>query len=222
METRIAFVTIGQSPREDIVPEIAQLLDPAVRILERGALDGLSNSEIQMLKPDQGDFLLVTRLRDGSSAVVGKRKILPFLRKQIQSLANEHVRLIALLCTAEFPRLGPREILLRPSELLYRSAVSLLKRGKLGVFVPLEPQKEEAKSKWQETGYDIVVGALNPYQKLSDQGKALERMRTKDVDLVVLDCFGYSLKTALRIRHILGMPVLEPRSVLASAIRESI
>lgn len=222
METKIGFVTIGQSPREDVVPEIAQLLGPGIRILEKGALDGLSKSEIQGLTPEKGDFHLVTRLRDGSAALVGKRKIAPLLRKQVRRLADQQVRLIGLLCTDEFPRLGPRKILLQPSRLLFRSAVSLLKKGKLGIFVPLEAQKEETKRKWQKTGLGVIVETLNPYQESPEQRAAIERIRKKEVDLVVLDCIGYSLRTAEKIRLITGKPVLCPRAVLARAIKELI
>ncbi|WP_333904711.1 AroM family protein, partial [Achromobacter insolitus] len=40
-QRRVAFFTIGQSPRSDVVPEMASLLGARVRIDEFGALDGL-------------------------------------------------------------------------------------------------------------------------------------------------------------------------------------
>jgi protein AroM len=193
-----------------------------VRIVEKGALDGLTRPEILRLRPEPGDFPLATRLRDGSPVVVGKRTIGPLLKKQLKLMVNRHVLLVALLCTDEFPRLGPQGILLQPGRLLRRSAVSLLRRGKLGVFVPLEAQKEAAERKWRRTGLDLVVAALNPYQEFPQSKEAVKKMRGKKVDLAVLDCIGYSLKTAQNIERLLGRPVLGPRTVLASEISKLI
>jgi len=219
METTIGFLTIGQSPREDVVPEIARLLNRDVRIVERGALDGLTRPEILKLAPEKGDLALITRLRDGSPVVVGKKKIVPLLKRQTRLLTEQHVRPIALLCTDEFPAFGPRGILLLPSRLLFRATVTLLKRGKLGIFVPLESQKEAAKKRWQKTGLGLVVETLNPYRGSPPYGAAVERMRGEKVDLVVFDCIGYTIRTAKEIEAGLKKPSLSPRTVLADGIK---
>ena len=39
---RIGAITIGQSPRVDVVPEMQQILGPDVEIVQAGVLDGLS------------------------------------------------------------------------------------------------------------------------------------------------------------------------------------
>ena len=41
MRRRLGIVTIGQTPRTDVIPEMAEVLGPGVEIVERGALDGL-------------------------------------------------------------------------------------------------------------------------------------------------------------------------------------
>jgi protein AroM len=218
MVTTIGFLTIGQSPREDAVPEIVRLLERKVRVVERGALDGLSRCEILELRPGKRDHHLITRLRDGSPVVVGKNKILPLLRKQIGWLMEQQARMIALLCTDEFPAFGRPVILLQPSRLLFRATVTLLKSGTLGIFVPLESQKKAAKRRWQKTGLELVIEALNPYQEPSRLGEAAERMRAKKVDLVVFDCLGYPSETAAKIEAGLNKPSLGPRAALAGEI----
>jgi protein AroM len=45
-------------------------------------------------------------------------------------------------------------------------------------------------------------------------------MREQDVNLVVLDCIGYSLKMQSVLQQETGRPVLLPRTVLAGAIKE--
>ncbi len=56
----VGLVTIGQSPRSDVVPEIAALIGPGVDVQEAGALDGLGHSEIEALAPTGHDEILVT------------------------------------------------------------------------------------------------------------------------------------------------------------------
>ena len=38
---KVGGITIGQSPRADMVPEILEILGPQVEVVEGGALDGL-------------------------------------------------------------------------------------------------------------------------------------------------------------------------------------
>jgi len=222
MKEIIGFVTIGQSPRQDIISEISDILGPEIVIIERGALDGLREEEIKKLKPGPGDFSLITRLRDGSSVAVGKKKIFPLLKRQVKNLEEESVRLIALLCTDEFPALESHRLLLHPSRLLFASVVSVIKKGKVGIFVPLEEQKGETIKKWKKTGLSVVVEALNPYQESPEGRRVIERMGEENVDLIVLDCLGYSLRWKTALKKEIGKPVLLARTVLARTIREMV
>jgi protein AroM len=216
----VGFVTIGQSPRVDVIPEITTILGPEIAVIERGALDGLSAEDIKKLGPGAGDMSLITRLGDGSSVVVGKRKIFPLLQKTIRELENKSVRLIALLCTDEFPELESRRTLIHPSRLLLSAAASIAKSGGLGIFVPLEEQKAMTARKWEKTGLSLVIETLNPYQASPEIKLGIERMKAKDVDLVVLDCIGYSIRTQAALQQEIARPVFLPRTVLAKTIKQ--
>ena len=50
----IGTVTIGQSPRGDIVTEILQILGSDYKIIEAGALDGLSQQDVAAFQPGPG------------------------------------------------------------------------------------------------------------------------------------------------------------------------
>ena len=63
---RVAFFTIGESPRSDVVPEMARLLGDAVQIDEFGALDGLDAAALAAMAPRDGEYRFATRLRDGA------------------------------------------------------------------------------------------------------------------------------------------------------------
>ena len=64
---RVAFITIGQSPRNDILDEMRPWWRKEIAIEQYGALDGLPPSAIRSLEPRAGEARLVSRLRDGST-----------------------------------------------------------------------------------------------------------------------------------------------------------
>lgn len=222
MPPKIGFLTIGQSPRDDVVPDIMTILGPGMEIIEQGALDGLSLKEIEALKPGKNDFPLITRLRDGATAVVGKRKIRSLIQEHISSLERQHVRLIGLLCTDDFPEIQTQTLLLLPYRILFNIVTSIMKEGRLGVLAPLEEQKESLGKKWQKTGLEIIIDNLNPYQESPESDQVIERMKRHRVNFIVLDCIGYSSKLKEKINLATERPVLLPRSILARLIKELI
>ena len=87
----VGLVTIGQSPRVDVVPDMAAILGSGVTVRERGALDGLGRAEIAALAPRPGDDILVTRLADGTAAFVAKRHIVSRVQAAIGELERAGV-----------------------------------------------------------------------------------------------------------------------------------
>ena len=99
---KIGAITVGQSPRVDLTPEIQPILGDSVEIIQAGALDGLSKEEIAKFVPRPGENVLVSRLTDGTSATFGESYILPRLQLCIDDLEQQGVSLILFLCTGEF------------------------------------------------------------------------------------------------------------------------
>ena len=100
---KIGAVTIGQSPRSDVIADIRPILGSEVDVVEAGALDGLTKEEIAKLFPKEGDYVLVTRLRDGTSVKVAERYITPLLQDKISNLFESGIPVVLLLCTGNFP-----------------------------------------------------------------------------------------------------------------------
>jgi protein AroM len=98
----IGAITIGQAPRDDVVPEMEKLLGPGVRVLQAGALDGLSRADIAALAPADGQDALITRLADGSEVIVAKPAILGRLQGCLDRLAPESEACV-ILCAGKFP-----------------------------------------------------------------------------------------------------------------------
>ncbi len=220
MPPKIGFLTIGQSPRDDVVPDILTILGPGFEVIEQGALDGLTRKEVEAHRPGKNDFPLITRLRDGTAAVVGKRRILPLLQARISSLERQRADIVALLCTDDFPHLRARKPVLMPHRILLGTVTSVLKEGRLGVLAPLAEQTDRLRKKWLKTGLEVFMDHLNPYGESSALDRVMERMKRRRVNLIVLDCIGYSSKIKEEIRLATGRPVLLPRSLLAGLIKE--
>jgi protein AroM len=96
----LAAVTIGQSPRDDVVPEMQSLV-PGVTWIEAGALDGLRDEQIARLAPAAADFPLVTRLADGRAVVVGEPSIHPLVEAAVHRV-EEAADLVILLLNSHF------------------------------------------------------------------------------------------------------------------------
>ena len=86
---KIGVITIGQSPRIDIIPEMREVLGADVEILEAGALDGLALEEVKKFYPKGRDYVLCTRMSDGTEVIVAKKFIVPRVQKCIDLLSQK-------------------------------------------------------------------------------------------------------------------------------------
>lgn len=215
---RVGLITIGQSPRVDVVPEVRRILEGTdVEIAECGALDGLSREEVEALAPKQGECVLVTRLRDGSEVIVSRERILPLVQRCIDSLERE-ADVLGLLCTGEFPELRSSKILLEPSDLLLK-VVESIKVVRLGVVVPNPAQVDMARRKWGGIAPDLKVVSASPYTEGPGDLAAASRALA-DRDLIVLDCVGFGTEAKRAVAATTGRPVIIPRTLLARVLRE--
>lgn len=214
---KIGLITIGQSPRVDVVPEMVQILGN-VDIIECGALDNLTAEEIQKLAPKEGDYVLVTRLRNGTQVRLSREKIVKLLQTCIEKLENE-VDVIGILCTGKFSKLKSKKLLIEPSILLLKVVESILPQGKLGILIPSPDQIEETEEKWSHIGVETKILVVSPYLGKEEEFKKAART-LKDCDLIVLDCIGYNLKAKEIMKNLTKKPVLLPRTLMAHVIRE--
>ena len=83
---KIGFITIGQSPRDDIMKDILPIIGDDIEILQKGALDNLSEEELEEIAPQSGDTVLVSSLRDGRSVSMAEEKIIVHLQRCIDEL----------------------------------------------------------------------------------------------------------------------------------------
>jgi len=214
----IGMITIGQSPRSDVVEEIKEILGQ-VQIVERGCLDELTNEQIESLKPEEREPFLVTVLRDGSSVQVSKKKTVQLLQQRIKELENKDVISIVLLCTGDFSNLESKKLLIAPGKLIRRLVEAMLTtEEKLGVIVPCCEQIGQTQKKWSHL--NPVVEAASPYDNSARIQEAAKKLQAQNVDLTVLDCIGYTIHMKQTVKEITGKPVILARTLLAGVLRE--
>jgi protein AroM len=214
----LAAVTIGQSPRDDVVPEMQSLV-PGAAWIEAGALDGVRDEEIARLAPAAADFPLVTRLADGRAVVVGEASIHPLLEAAVHRV-EQAADLVILLCSGTFS-LACRAPLLLPGRLLATTARAVAGERPIAVFTPEASQVGPQELRWRNAGFNAAVYFASPYQP-TDFRLLGARARNEGAELVVLDCLGYTRRMKAEVAAASGLPVLLARSLTARVAAELI
>lgn len=204
----------------DVVPEMKEILGENIEIIEGGALDGLTYEEIAALAPGPEDYVLVTRLRDGSSVKIAERYIIPRMQTQIERLVAEGAQMIALLCTGEFPDFSCPRLILRPQVILYHFTSGVATGRRLGVIVPDKDQVEQTKVRWAGVGEKLKVQAASPYGPREEIWRAACSLREWGAEVIVLDCIGFNVQMKREVHQHAGAPVILPRTVLARTLQE--
>ena len=204
---RLGVVVIGQSPRPEIVAQIAPYLGERVEIDLRGALDGLTRNQIADLAPTDGPDTLFTRLPDGDGVKLSKHAVEARAGGVIERMAAGGVTVTMLCCTGEFPTLTSGRVVL-PSAVLCGIVAGLLPRGRLGIFIPLPEQDQTLRDKWRRAGMEVVAEPLVPGSAAPAIDAGACRMAAHAPDLVVMDCMSYDQATKDRVRQSVRAPVI--------------
>lgn len=222
MSTRVGLATIGQAPRDDIVPGMQRYLPPEVEVFQAGALDGLGLAEVGELAPQPGDYVLISRMADGSAVKLARRHVLPRLEAAVRRLEAQGCEAVAVLCTGTFPELKASRLLIEPERLFHAACAGIAGSKTLGALIPLADQVAQAKARWTEVGApSAVVVPASPYASgLDGIREAALELRQGGVDLVALDCFGYTEEMRRAVREVVGRPVLLANSYLARVLAE--
>jgi protein AroM len=215
MTPSFLFVTIGQTPRTDLVPEILRYLPQAVKVEELGVLDGLGPERIKELAPDPGESRLVTRLRDGTQVVVRKGWVERRLPELLDGIDPMGYTAVVLLCTGEFPGLQGPGLFLDAQHLVdYGMAGLCAGARRVGVLLPLAEQAQEFHLRPVE-GQELEFSHASPYEGNRFEAAARELSR---VDLVVMHCMGYTEAQRETVARVSGQPVLLARRLVATAL----
>lgn len=215
---QVAFVTVGQTPRSDIMPEMLSWLPPDIGHAEFGVLDGLDVERIAALAPIPGESSLCTRLADGSEVVTGKQQTEARLHDLIGQLDGEGFAAIVLLCSGRFDGLSTRTMLVEAQPVVDATVDALSAGRHLGVVLPLK--RQIAESHVGETrGRRVTHTHYSPYAGETPLRAAAE---IAGCDLIVMHCMGYDDVMRTEMARLTGKPILLPRRIVASSVAQLI
>ncbi len=220
MSRRLGLVTIGQAPRDDIVPGMLEYLPAGTKVMQAGGLDGLDKDEIVKMAPGAGEYVLISRLADGSSAVMARRHVLPLLEGAVSRLQEQGADLVAVLCTGTFPDLQTRGLLVEPERIFHAACAGVVAKLRLGALIPLPEQVPQAERRWREAGVDAVVRHASPYGPVERIAAAARELRSAGAAVVALDCFGFTEPMRKVVRREAGCPVMMANTYLARVLGE--
>jgi protein AroM len=221
MSKKIGIITIGQSPRTDVVPEMTAFFGEGVEVLERGALDGLTLEEVRAYEPEAGMIHLCTRMRDGSEVVVAKEKLLPKIQEAVDDLNREQVTLILLLCVGEFPQFRSTCLVVEPQKIVDHCIEGLIGASqRLGIVIPIAEQEDWVRETFSELTASITVTVASPYAGQDDLSTAAATLKEAACDLIVMYCMGFNRQLTRPIREITAKPVVVSSAIVARTIGE--
>lgn len=205
-QKRIGALTIGQSPRPDLVAPLQNLL-PDYQILQAGALDDLEPADVP--DPSEAAYPLITRMRGGQSVMVAEGFIGPKLQQALNHLETSGVVATLLLCAGTFADLQGRLPLFVPFKIC-ASVLRALGLKFIGLITPVPEQETPIRARWEKIGWQPTVWTAN----LGKQDRAFHRRLTEKVhmhnlDCIVLDYVGHPPEQVDQLQKSIQIPVID-------------
>ena len=216
---KIGMLTIGQTPRDDLIPGLMEILGPGYEIIEAGALDDLTLEEVRGIELDPDHYILVSRMRDGTEVKITKEFVVPLLQGGLDKLEDQGVRLTVVMCTGKFPQFRSKGIVLTPSEVLKGVLQSAIKKGKLAVVYPTAEQMPYAERDFGREGVEVYADTVSPYE-VDDVRGLLDRLVREEPDLVFLNCFGFPYSIKRQVQEATGKTTIHSSALIARVIKE--
>jgi len=220
MSCRAAIVSIGQTPRPGHSEQMEKFLSAGFEFVQRGALDDLSDAEIDAARPAAGEDALFTYRRDGTAVTVSHAKVTAGVQRRLDELSAEGFPVTLLACTGTFPELRSKSLLLRPSRILDAVVNAVFDAGRLGVLVPLPEQIGTLTRKWDRSGVEVLAEVLQPGATPEQIDAAAAKLAARKPDLIVMDCMGYTAADKARVKAVTNRPVVLAIAAAARVLEE--
>lgn len=221
-QRRVAFFTIGQSPRSDVVPEMVPLLGAHVRIDEFGALDGLDAAALAALAPREGQYRFATRMRDGAQIELDAAAAEARLAQVMGQADAAGYDVLVPLCTGT--AIAPmRTLVVEPQQVVDHLVAGLAAHcRKVGLVVPLEAQVD-AFHMVVPLDCDTLIAHASPYEADSERAARNFEQAGRDLascDLIVMHCMGYAERMRQAVARASGRPVLLSNRLVAQTLAQ--
>lgn len=212
---RLAFVSIGQTPRTDVIADIVSNLRINADVIEIGVLDGLSDAEIDVLRPRGDEPIIVTQLRDGSVIKLSKTRMSDRLNDIVSRFSRTDYDLIVILSTGLIRDFESQSMTVNAQRAMEAGIAALASHGaRLGIIQPVVEQVVDAKVVGL-SGYHIERSHAAPRD-----GQALRQAvaQLAGCEILVLNSIGYNEGDKALVAELSGRPVVLARRLVASAV----
>jgi protein AroM len=218
----IGFATIGQTPRDDLVPYLVEQLGTPVRVLQRGVLDDLSPAEMASLDLGEEGLHMVTRLRDGGSARLNYELAVPRMQTEVDALVRDGADLVVILCGADWSRIRATVPIINPGKLFPNVIQALGAGSKVAVIKPSAGQVEHTTRQYAALGLDAFVTSAFPYDvnAIEAARSAAHEAKEAGCTMVWMTCVGMGEEMRAAVRETVAAPIILARSLLARSIAE--
>jgi protein AroM len=225
MTVRIGFATVGESPRDDVVPKVASWLPPDTEIVQRGCLDGLTQAQLQALFAPPGSEGIVAGVADGS-VLLAFDQLFPRMQEVVDGLARgDGADLVVVLCGADWTGITSDVLVVNPGR-LFPAVVSALARGRrLGVIKPDAGQIGPERERYRNLGLEVHVTAASPYagqDRIALAEQAATKLSQAGCELVWMTCVGMDGPMRQAVQDIVKVPVILASSLLGRLVAEMV
>lgn len=225
MTVRIGFATVGESPRDDVVPKVASWLPPDTEVVLRGCLDDLTPAQMtEFLAPPGAENAIVSRVEDDASVLLRFDKLFPRMQEVVDGLVRgDGAELVVVLCGADWTGITSDVLVVNPGR-LFPAVVSALARGRrLGVIKPDAGQISREGERYRSLGIEAYVTAASPYagqERIALAEKAAAELSQARCELVWMTCVGMDSQMRQAVQDIVKVPVILASSLLGRLVAE--
>lgn len=209
----IGVVTIGQTPRPDLVTAFGTAA-PHAEVRVAGALDDLDAAQLAALA-QPGPYPLLVRLADGTTTEVPRDQLVPRVEAAARTLAASGASLVVIACAGAFPMIPCAVPVLVPGRIVPATVRAFGADGPIGVVTPNQGQVPFAEAKWRADGFTARVTHAAP-SRPDELATAAALMRASNVTLVVLDCMGHDEASRASVAALVERPTLAVQPLVAS------
>ena len=223
---RIGLITIGQSPRDDIVPDMLAQIGHDVDVIQAGAIDGLTLDEVLPLAPEGAEPWAVSRMRDGYEVRLAKRELIPRMQQRIDELEAQGVDLIVPLCASDWSQLSVNVGFINPGAILMPIVQAMLRpRGTLGIIAPTDAQAKLTEEGAKGGPTPVVSTYAQPYaddpdERLRQCEAAGRLLADSRVNLIYMGCMGHNREMRAVVRATSGRPTVTASGLIAGLIAQ--
>jgi len=214
-KTKVGLISMGQVLRNDLTEDIEDILEPDFELVCVGILDDYSYEQIRdKFWPKDDESYIVSSIADGKTVMISHSKAQKLINEKLENFERFDIRVKMLMCTGEFDDFNYSGILVQPSKIIM-AILNSLDVQRIGIIVPEEDQIMD--SYQQYSNFKPQIFAASPYES-TDNIIATSYKFDDDVQIILLDCMGYTNRMKNLVKKATGKNVILPRTLISGVL----